>query len=138
MPTFLRSDMGGHCTEIAFANLRARKHLPRRGFVKTTSNRFLVLCIAVALVLSACHGREKAATEATETIAPAAPQPQPTGTDAMTQTVDIEDSRSEAEGAALTDTRSGVQPTATGTTATAATSTSATSAAAPPPATTTR
>ena len=38
----------------------------------------------------------------TETIAPAAPQTAPTGTEAMTQTVDIEDSRSEAEGGVIT------------------------------------
>jgi hypothetical protein len=38
-----------------------------------------------------------------EKIAPASAPAAPTGTDAMTQTVDVEDSRSEAEGGAASD-----------------------------------
>ena len=65
--------------------------------------RYIIVVFAVvAVALAGCKGRENADTGgASETIAPAQPQPGATGTDAMTQTVDIEDSRSEAEGAAL-------------------------------------
>jgi hypothetical protein len=58
--------------------------------------------LIVLAVFSACKGRNSSAqTPQSETIAPAAAKPAPTGTDAMTQTVDIEDSRSDAEGAGL-------------------------------------
>ena len=92
-------------------------------------------CSAVLLVsvlLAGCPAREKhvGGDAATETIAPAAAKPDTTGTDAMTQTVDIEDSRSEAEGSGITNepTVKGTAPTATGTapkTTTAAPSTTA-------------
>ncbi len=84
----------------------------------------LITLIAVArvvLLLQNCHKRETSSDAATETIAPAQPQPAETGSDAMTQTVDIEDSRSEADGASLNKS----QP-ATGTTATVATTTTTT------------
>ena len=62
------------------------------------------LMIAVfALAVAACHrGADDPAHSAqTQTIPPAAPQPAPnTGDSEMTQTVDVEDSRSEAEGTA--------------------------------------
>ena len=80
--------------------------------------------LLIALAALACK-KENAATgtAATETIAPAQPQPGQTGTGDLTQTVDIEDSRSEADGGVLT------KPGATETTATTATtSTTATSA----------
>jgi hypothetical protein len=60
------------------------------------------LIVLVALSVGACKGRYGTAqAPQSETIAPAAAKPAPTGTDAMTQTVDIEDSRSDAEGAGL-------------------------------------
>lgn len=64
----------------------------------------LLLIALVVLSIAACKGREKADTNQTETMAPVAAQPAPTGTDAMTQTVDVEDSRSDAEGGGLTET----------------------------------
>jgi|GEM_PF-2986717 len=90
----------------------------------------------MALVAAAaCGKRESAATgSATETIAPAPPQPATTGTDALTQTVDVEDSRSEAEGGALTEPTTAQTSTAsatTSTTSTAATKTSASKKTAP-------
>ena len=94
----------------------------------------VVILAAVLVFAGGCRRHEKTGDAATETIAPAAPQPEPTGTDAMTQTVDIEDSRSEAEGGALMDT---AHTTTTATTATATTATT-TAAAPPPPTTTTR
>ncbi len=58
------------------------------------------------LLATACERRTGGATNSpgptTQTIAPAAAQPAPTGTDAMTQTVEVEDSRSEAEGGVIT------------------------------------
>ena len=91
------------------------------------------LAVALLIVLAAlgCRNREKAAGAAsTETIAPAQSQPVPTDSGDLTQTVDIEDSRSEAEGGVLT------KPGATQTTST--TATTATTATTPPPTTTTR
>lgn len=94
-----------------------------------------LLALAVSLPLVACRDRETAAGgDATETIAPAQPQPETTGTEAMTQTVHVEDGRSEAEGAALTDTR---YPTTTApTTTTGTTATTPVTATAPTPTTT--
>ncbi len=65
-------------------------------------NALLLLTLPVAAL--ACHrsGNDpaRAGQPQTQTIAPAAAQPAPqTDTGEMTQTVDIEDSRSEAEGA---------------------------------------
>lgn len=62
------------------------------------------LLIALVALSAGCRRNEKTppgGVSKTETIAPAQAQPSPTGTEAMTQTVDIEDSRSEAEGGVL-------------------------------------
>jgi hypothetical protein len=60
----------------------------------------------MAALLVACprhrSGANDASSAQTATIAPAVAQPAPTGTDSMTQTVDIEDSRSEDDGGAIT------------------------------------
>ncbi len=56
----------------------------------------------LSLLVLACRGRGNnpaSATETMQTISPAAAQPAQTDTAEMTQTVNIEDSRSEAEGA---------------------------------------
>lgn len=101
--------------------------------MKTSTLRLAVVLLGVALAVGGCkkiRERSSGSSGATETIAPANPQPDQTGTDAMTQTVDIEDSRSEAEGAALNNT-------ATATTSTTAT-TATTTTRPPPPTTTTR
>jgi hypothetical protein len=90
-----------------------------------TGIRLILLLVAVALVMGGCRDRGAGLDgEVTETIAPAAPQPAPMGADAMTQTIDVEDSRSDAEGAGIapeeeemiapvTTTRTGPPPTAT-------------------------
>ena len=89
-----------------------------------------VILAAMLALAGGCHRGEHGNDAANATIAPAAPQPDTTGTDALTQTVDIEDSRSEAEGGGLTDTgRTAATPATTTTTATTI---------APPPTTTTR
>lgn len=63
-----------------------------------------IACLLTILVLTVAAGsckRFRSQSEVrTETIEPAPAQPAPTETEAMTQTVDIEDSRSEEEGAA--------------------------------------
>ncbi len=84
-------------------------NLHQRLAVKKTALAFLVL----AIVAGGCKGHGRSARNATntETIAPAAPEPAPNGTDAMTQTVDVEDSRSIAEGE--TDTAAVASDTAT-------------------------
>jgi len=96
--------------------------------LKTSLQRSLAIALLIALAALACNRGEKAAntTAATETIAPARPQPDATGTGDLTQTVDIEDSRSESEGAALN--QGTAQPTETSST---------TGTTAPPPAATT-
>lgn len=68
-----------------------------------TPIRKLLLITGLPLVLLACRGREGAAqgAQTTQTIAPAAAKPAPEDNEALTQTVDIEDSRSEAEGGVL-------------------------------------
>jgi hypothetical protein len=71
----------------------------------------LLLSLAMVLVLvtfAACprhRGGDPAESQKmkVEKIAPASAPTAPTGTDAMTQTVDVEDSRSEAEGGAVTE-----------------------------------
>ena len=81
---------------------------------------FVALVLAI-VALTGCRGERAAQTAtagATQTIAPASAPPAPNGSDAMTQTVDVEDSRSEAEGGTLTS--SGGTPSSV-TTATAAT-----------------
>ena len=79
----------------------------------------LIVC---ALAMTGCKRGSAAASggnaQQTQTIAPAAAQPAPTGTDAMTQTVEVEDTRSEDEGGALTN---GASTAKTGTTSTTAT-----------------
>ena len=90
----------------------------------------LFAVVTIVFAFSHCRGRESAATDGTETIAPAKPQPEDTGTDAMTQTVDIEDSRSEAEGASLTQ---GNPPATTATTSTTTTATTSTAPVKKPP-----
>jgi hypothetical protein len=90
--------------------------------------------VAVAFTLADCRGREKAATsDGTETIAPAQPQPASSETDAMTQTVDIEDSRSEDDGASLTAGSTGTANPTTTTATTKATTTHPTAAPRKPP-----
>jgi hypothetical protein len=58
--------------------------------------------------MSACRARAHTpapGSVTTQTVAPAAAQPAPTGSEAMTQTVNVDDGRSEEEGAiAGTDT----------------------------------
>ncbi len=95
----------------------------------TLTNRAVVILLTVVLTMLAalaCNRKENAATGAagTETIAPAQPQPVPTDSGDLTQTVDIEDSRSEAEGGVLT--KPGAVTETTATTTTTATATTAT------------
>lgn len=90
--------------------------------------------VFVAVGIAALAGCNRDATSgpggpATATIEPAKPQPAPTGTDAMTQTVDVEDSRSDAEGGALTSSPA---------TETSTIGTTGTAPASPPPTTTTQ
>ena len=86
----------------------------------------IAVVLLIALAALACNRKEKAAgTAATETIAPAKPQPVPTDSGDMTQTVDIEDSRSEAEGGVLTKPGAATETTAT-TATTTSTATTAT------------
>lgn len=100
-----------------------------------TTLRMLAVTMLIALAALGCKREQKAGGAAsTETISPATPQPEQTGTGDLTQTVDIEDSRSEAEGAALTDP----DHATTGTTATTATTTTTGTTATAPPTTTTR
>ncbi|MEA2489914.1 MAG: hypothetical protein QOH21_1706 [Acidobacteriota bacterium] len=97
--------------------------------------RIVVFLALGTLALGGCRKESKTTgSGATETIAPAAAQPEATGTDAMTQTVDIEDSRSEADGGALTSPNPAARTTTTGTAATTTTATTTTA----PPTTTTR
>ncbi len=67
--------------------------------------RLIGALLAIALVFGGCRDREAVVGEdgVSGTIAPAEPQPAPTGTEAMTQTVNIEDSRTDAEGGVLVD-----------------------------------
>jgi hypothetical protein len=69
-----------------------------------------VIACVVSLLMPGCKGRGPNAQSpnATATIAPAAAKPAPTNTDdaVNTQTVDIEDSRTEAEGGGAADTPS--------------------------------
>lgn len=88
----------------------------------------MVVLAVFAAICGGCKGREDATSSTTETIAPAQPKPASASdnTDAMTQTVDVEDGRSEAEGAGLNNTT------------TAKTDTTKTTPPPPPPTTTTR
>ena len=71
--------------------------------IRRALQSFLIVVTVMAIVF-ACSRKEGAgkSSAATQTIAPAAAQTSPTGTDAMTETVEIQDSRSEAEGGVLT------------------------------------
>lgn len=74
--------------------------------------RKALILLTILLAVTACHRKsESSSAKTTETIAPAAPQPAPTD-EAMTQTVNVEDSRSEAEGAVLTETTTAKTTTA--------------------------
>lgn len=100
-----------------------------------TKKRTVVFLLVILMLSFACkRGHEgSAATQSTETIAPASAKPDTSGTEAMTQTVDIEDSRSEAE---ADDSHSGPTATATvppATTATTARVPATTTAAVPKP-----
>lgn len=102
--------------------------------------RSLLVVLLIGLAAVACR-REKTAGqggESTQTIAPAEPQPDATGTGDLTQTVDIEDSRSEAEGGVLTSPNPPVITNTTGTTGTVTTTTTTGTTATTPPTTTTR
>jgi hypothetical protein len=105
--------MGGHCSEILSGKLHdanasrrvwKRRHIYRARGVFVKKRATWIAAAMIVCTLSACSREEKRSVEGTATIAPAAGQPAPTGTDAMTQTVDVEDGRSEAEGAGLTET----------------------------------
>jgi hypothetical protein len=90
-----------------------RRHIDRARGVFVKKRATWIAAAMIVCTLSACPRREeKSSVEGTATIAPAAGQPAPTGTDAMTQTVDVEDSRSEAEGAGLTETAATTTTTA--------------------------
>ena len=57
-----------------------------------------IIVLPLALACRRHEGNSAPSAQSTQTIPPAAAQPAPTDTEALTQTVDIEDSRSEAEG----------------------------------------
>jgi hypothetical protein len=79
--------------------------------VKRTTPLFFLLLLAL-IAPCGCHRKKQPNNPAaTQTIAPAVAQPDPSGTDAGTQTVEVEDSRSEAEGGVLTDTTSTAKAT---------------------------
>jgi hypothetical protein len=65
-------------------------------------NLFLLCAMAVTVGCERRTSGTTAPTPTTQTIAPAAGKPAPPGTDVMTQTVEVEDSRSDAEGGVLT------------------------------------
>jgi hypothetical protein len=96
----------------------------------------IVLIVVLAVTVAGCKGRREGRPDQqiqTETINPAEAKPEEVTPAEMTQTVDIEDSRSEAEGGAITSpnppvrTGTSTQPPPTTTTATT------TSTTAPPP-----
>src|ERR1044071_931754 len=125
----------GHCTEIASFPSSRRKSQSREVFVK----KAMVVLAVFAAICGGCKGREDATTSSTtETIAPAQPKPaSASDTDAMTQTVDVEDGRSEDEGAGLNNTTTAKTGT-TGTTGTTENPTTTVPPPPPPPTTTTR
>lgn len=77
------------------------------------------LIVMAMLMVAGCKRHEGSAPGAaqTETMAPVRGDTAPTGTDALTQTVDIEDSRSEAEGGDLTEPQTADTNVTPGTTA---------------------
>ncbi|MGZ5476509.1 MAG: hypothetical protein ACXW29_09450 [Thermoanaerobaculia bacterium] len=62
--------------------------------------RKTLVVVALIALMVACNGQRGPQTSTqTDTITPAPPKPAPaTDTEAMTQTVDVEDSRTDAEG----------------------------------------
>lgn len=61
----------------------------------------ILLLALVALLSVSCNRHKTGATASqptTQTISPAEGQPAPNGSDTMTQTVEVDDSRSEADG----------------------------------------
>jgi ABC-type Fe3+-hydroxamate transport system substrate-binding protein len=72
----------------------------------TGVKKTILLLILVALLPAGCsrHKSGGPGSQTTQTIAPAPGMPAPTGTDAMTQTVEVDDSRSEADGMASSTT----------------------------------
>jgi hypothetical protein len=98
---------------------RAGVHFSNEVRVKNSTMRSFVVLSLLIVALAGCR-REKAVettTAVTQTIAPASAPSAPNGSDAMTQTVDVEDSRSEAEGGTLTTSGSGSVPPAATTSA---------------------
>src|SRR5437763_1001854 len=96
MPTRFRSAMAGrHCIESCQGNcIGGSFGLPVR-------KALLLLMFAALLPACARHQAGAPPQPTTQTIAPAAAKPAlDTGTDPMTQTVDVDDSRSEADGMA--------------------------------------
>ena len=81
---------------------------------KATWLMFLVLVCSLASCRKPESVQAGTAQAATGTMAPATATPAPTGTDAMTQTVEVDDSRSEAEGGSInqTDTATTSKPAA--------------------------
>jgi uncharacterized lipoprotein YajG len=91
--------------------------------VKMIVTRSAMLLAAACFLVAGCNRSSAAkapATAATQTIAPAAAPSSPDGPDAMTQTVNVEDSRSEAEGGSLNSTQTASSGTATTTVSKAA------------------
>ena len=89
-----------------------------------------ILALMLIMTVAACARQEAASTgEQTATIGRPEPKPGELGTDALTQTVELDDGRSEAEGADLTNpdpkvrVRSPVPPTQTTQTQTTQTTT---------------
>jgi hypothetical protein len=84
--------------------------------VKKTATLSLLIILMLALSAANCRGRKSSSAtgtaQNTQTIAPAAAQPAVNGGDAVTQTVDIEDGRSEDDGAVLTNPQSAKTPAA--------------------------
>jgi hypothetical protein len=85
-----------------------RTHVSNETLVKKSSPPSILILAACLLATVACHRRtaKSQSTAPTETIAPAVAPSSPNGADAMTQTVDVEDSRSEAEGGTVSSTTS--------------------------------
>jgi hypothetical protein len=75
------------------------------------------LSLALTVLLLGCprHGgstKNDPSAAQTQTIAPAVAQPAPTGTESMTQTVNVDDSRSEEDGATSTAPKTASKPAA--------------------------
>ncbi len=90
------------------------------GFMRAKNMKTRLLSLTALLLftslLCACPGRRGSASDPaaaqTQTIPPAVAQPTPTGTESMTQTVDVEDSRSEDDGGAITNPQKAKTPAA--------------------------